>query len=213
MTGREQAGHEAGAHRLRADALRNRRILLDAAAAVLADKGLNVPVSYIAQQAGLGKATVFRRFPTKESLIAAVIEDQLGKLADLGETLASAGDPAGALRENRGLCEAMYASLGDAAIAAILRRLVDTTRTLLAKAQQAGAIRGDVTAEDLLLLQRGIAQTSAPLQAASPGLWRRYLDLAWDGLRPEDAGELSGEAPVFPGSGPAPARRPATQPA
>ncbi|MGD0699277.1 MAG: TetR/AcrR family transcriptional regulator [Trebonia sp.] len=209
---------------MRADALRNRRILLDAAAAVLADKGLNVPVSYIAQQAGLGKATVFRRFPTKESLIAAVIEDQLGKLADLGETLASAGDPAGALRdlltagtrliaENRGLCEAMYASLGDAAIAAILRRLVDTTRTLLAKAQQAGAIRGDVTAEDLLLLQRGIAQTSAPLQAASPGLWRRYLDLAWDGLRPEDAGELSGEAPVFPGSGPAPARRPATQPA
>ena len=99
LTGREQAGHEAGAHRLRADALRNRRILLDAAAAVLADKGLNVPVSYIAQQAGLGKATVFRRFPTKESLIAAVIEDQLGKLADLGETLASAGDPAGALRD------------------------------------------------------------------------------------------------------------------
>lgn len=210
---REQAGHETEAHPLRADALRNRRILLDTAAAVLADKGLNVPVSYIAQEAGLGKATVFRRFPTKESLIAAVIEDQLGELAALGGTLTGDGDPAAALRdlltagtmllaENRGMCEAMYASLGDAQVAAALRRLIGTTRTLLTKAQQAGAIRGDVTPEDLLLLQRGIAQTAAPLHASSPGLWRRYLDLAWDSLRPEGAGKLNGEAPVFP-EGPA----------
>lgn len=207
---REKAGHEAGEHPLRADALRNRRVLLDTAAAVLADKGLNVPVSYIAQEAGLGKATVFRRFPTKESLIAAVIEDQLGELAALGGTLADDRDPAAALRgfftagtmllaENRGMCEAMYASLADAEVAAALRRLVDTTRTLLTKAQQAGTIRGDVTPEDLLLLQRGIAQASAPMHASSPGLWRRYLDLAWDSLRPEGAGKLSGEAPVFPG--------------
>lgn len=199
-------------HVLRADALRNRRVLLDTAATLLAELGVNVPVSHIAREAGLGKATVFRQFATKESLIAAVIEDQLSDLASYVDTLPGSADHFAALRafltasarllsENRGVCEVMSASLadGDEEILAAISRITATLRILLTRCQQDGVVRADVTAEDLLLVLHGIAQSAAPLHFSHPGLWRRYLDLAFDSLRPAGAGELSGEAPVFPG--------------
>jgi len=58
---------------LRSDALRNRRALLDAAAEVLCERGLDVPVTEIAQRAGVGRATLFRNFPSKQDLIAAIV--------------------------------------------------------------------------------------------------------------------------------------------
>jgi AcrR family transcriptional regulator len=194
---------------LRADALRNRRVLLDTAATVLAEQGLDVSVAYIARQAGIGKATAFRRFPTKESLIVAVVEDRLSELVALEGELVAAPDAGAALRdfiaagaalvaENRGVCEVMYGSLGNAEVFAAYGRIVEIMRRLLDRAQRAGAVRDDITAEDLVLLQRGIAQTAAPLRSSDPDLWRRYLDLLWDGLRPGARSPLSGTAPVFP---------------
>ncbi len=196
--------------KLRADAERNRRLLLDTAAQVLADKGLDVPISYIARAAGLGQGTVFRRFPSKESLVLAVVMDQLGALIELGDTLsADEPDPAEALRrflsagiqvvaENRGVCEAVYGSLGAGPeLPAVYRRIVEIMHELVSRAQAAGSVRGDVTAEDLVLLQRGVAQAAAPLRESDPQLWRRYLDLLWDALRPAVADPLYGNAPTF----------------
>jgi AcrR family transcriptional regulator len=195
---------------LRADAERNRRVLLDTAARVLAEKGLDVPISFIAREAGLGQGTVFRRFPTKESLVLAVVMDQLGALVELGDTLAGdEPDPAEALHrflsagiqvvaENRGVCEAVYGSMAAGPdLPAVYRRIVETMDVLLARARSAGAVRADVTAEDLVLLQRGVAQAAAPLRDHDPQLWRRYLDLLWDALSPKAAGPLYGNAPTF----------------
>ena len=76
---------------LRADAERNRRLVLDAAAAVFAERGLEAGVAEIAQRAGVGTATVFRRFPTKQDLIVAVVD---ARICDMGDQLdAGAGRP------------------------------------------------------------------------------------------------------------------------
>lgn len=72
---------------MRADAMRNRRLLLDAAAAEFAEHGMDVSVAQIAVRAGIGKGTVFRHFATKEQLITAIFADQLDDLAAIGEAL------------------------------------------------------------------------------------------------------------------------------
>ena len=202
-------GQEPG-RKLRADAARNRKQLLDTAAVALAEKGLDVPIAYIARQAGLGKGTVFRRFPTKEGLILAVVLDRLGALIAYGEELGDEPDPEAALHrflsagvqlvaENRGVCEAAFGSLGaGSGLPAVYNRIVEIMRDLVTSAQAAGVVRKDVTAEDLVLIQRGIAQMAAPLRQSDPRLWMRYFDLLWDSLRPEAARPLYGEAPVFP---------------
>src|SRR5258708_36935827 len=69
---------------LRADAERNRRLLLDAAAEAFAEHGLDVSVGEIARRAGVGQGTVFRRFPTKEHLIAAVVVDRMHQASARG---------------------------------------------------------------------------------------------------------------------------------
>lgn len=193
---------------LRADAARNRRTLLDAAAVALAREGVEVSVSSIAETAGLGKATVFRRFPTKDDLVAAVVEDRFDQFIAAGERLVDTGAP-GALREfltagaellagNHGLCEALYGLADRDEVRTVIDRVLDITRALLRAAQTRDDVRADVTAEDLLLLMRGIAQTARPLQAARPELWRRYLDLAWEGLEARRAQALSAPPPAFP---------------
>lgn len=86
-------------HRLRADAARNRRSLLDAAREVFAEHGMEASIAEIAQRAGIGKGTVFRHFATKECLAAAIVSDRLDELAAIGRTLLDATDPGAALLE------------------------------------------------------------------------------------------------------------------
>ena len=78
------------ARRPRADAERNRRRLLDAAAELFGERGLDVGVAEIAQRAGVGRATLFRNFPTKEDLIAAIVVDAMSDAAGLGHALLEA---------------------------------------------------------------------------------------------------------------------------
>jgi AcrR family transcriptional regulator len=193
---------------LRADAERNRRRLLDAAAAVFAERGLDASVSEIAARAGVGQGTVFRRFPSKEHLIAAIVSDRLGELIATGEAQLEADDPTDGLRtflrtgaemqaKDRGFFEgAAGVAHSDEGIHAIHAQLIEVTRRLVTRAQEAGAIRKDVTAEDVLLLQGAICQGAAPLDAVDPDLWRRYVDLVFDALRAEAAHPLSHPAPT-----------------
>src|SRR5204862_5972942 len=102
---------------LRADAQRNLQRILEAARDVFAEEGLEASVADVAQRAGVGTATIFRRFPTKDDLVAAMLEQELGTIVARAQAAAEANDPAAAIAEfvsgvvetfieDRCLCEA-----------------------------------------------------------------------------------------------------------
>jgi AcrR family transcriptional regulator len=204
----EMAGEETITRPLRVDAERNLRRLLDAAAQAFAEEGLGVSVAEIARRAGIGKGTVFRRFPTKEHLVAAIVRDRLGEIARLGEELLGAEDAGGALlqfmragtavqAQDRGFLEAAAgAELELEEVLDAKRQLIEVTRELLARAQSQGTVRADVTPNDILLLECACCQASAPLHAAAPELWERYVEIVFDGLRAEAAHPLSQPPPT-----------------
>src|SRR5204863_4917045 len=82
---------------LRADAERNRRRLLDAATEIFCERGLDVGVGEIAQQAGVGRGTLFRNFPSKEHLIVAIVVERMNESVNRGRALLDAADPGQAL--------------------------------------------------------------------------------------------------------------------
>lgn len=199
---------------LRADAERNLRRLLDAARGAFAQRGLGVSVDEIAKRAGVGKGTVFRHFPTKEHLISAILIDRLEEAERIGVALLDHADAGAALRElmyagaelqaqDRGFFESVTkAALADEQLQDAKQRLLSVTAALLGRAQEQGVVRADVTAEDILMLECASVQAAAPFQEQAPELWRRYLDLAFDGLRAGAAHPLSHPAPQ-PGLSPA----------
>ncbi|BCJ29909.1 helix-turn-helix domain-containing protein [Actinocatenispora sera] len=192
----------------RADAARNRQSVLSAASAELAAHGLDVSMARIAARAGVAKGTVFNHFPTKEDLVAEIFADRIGGLVALGAGLRGADDPADALlrfmaagielqANDRSFCEAATSIVRtDTRVRAASARLAETAEELTRRARDAGAIRTDVTGHDVVLLFNAAAQAAAPLGAAVPGLWRRYLYLIFDGLRPESARTLPVAAPT-----------------
>jgi AcrR family transcriptional regulator len=169
----------------RADALRNRERVIAAAAEVFAVKGMDAGVPEIAARAGVGKATVYRSFPSKEHLVAAVARERLEWIAALA-TAALARDDAGqalidvvvAIADQQATDRAVAGSLAadihlpelDAARAtthAALEALVDRGRA-------AGALRADATAEDLRVLFTGVAQVLRANDERDRAVWRRY---------------------------------------
>ncbi len=169
---------------LRADARRNLERVLDAAAEVFAAAGPDASIDEIAKRAGVGHGTVFRRFPTKDDLMFAVIERHVAEMRALAEEAIAAEDPGEAFVDfvhrvaelnmrTPGLHRCVV-HCGDKPGAAELEKLV---ARIVSRAQRAGAVRRDVKPADVQLLVRS-ALTSAP-----PGQWRRYLDVVLDGLR------------------------------
>jgi AcrR family transcriptional regulator len=197
-----------GERRLRVDAERNRRRLLDAAAEAFAAEGLEVSIEEIARRAEVGKGTVFRRFPTKEHLVAAVVSDRIDELVASCEGLLEADEPGVAVHEflsacvraqtrDRGLLEAVGGvALAEPAVRDAHAKLVEIAGELLARAQSAGAVRDDITPVDLVCLMGAVSYAAAPLVAATPEIWRRYVDVVFDGLRPQGAHPLSRKAPT-----------------
>lgn len=174
---------------MRADATRNRKRLMDAAAELFAAQGAEVSVTEIAERAGIGKGTVFRHFATKEDLIAAIVEDLLDDLITAAVARCDATDPAAALREfmtygvdrlagNQALCDVASGSVRHPDVQAAVVRLGDAAQALVDRAR----LRADVTGRDVVLLMTGVHQAAAPLRDTEPDLWRRYLDLLFGGL-------------------------------
>jgi AcrR family transcriptional regulator len=169
---------------LRADARRNLERVLDAATEVFAASGPDASIDEIARLAGVGHGTVFRRFPTKDDLMFAVIERHVAEMRSLAEEALAADDPGEAFFDfvhrvaelnmrTPGLHRCVV-HCGGKPGAAELEKLV---AQIVSRAQRAGGVRNDVKPSDVQLLVRS-ALTSAP-----PGLWRRYLDVVLDGLR------------------------------
>jgi AcrR family transcriptional regulator len=169
---------------LRADAQRNLERVLDAATMVFAASGPDASIDEIARAAGVGHATVFRRFPTKESLMAAVVERRVDELRAYADEALAAVDPGEAFFDfvwkvselqagTRGLSQCFVhcdCAPGKVELEAKVAKIV-------ARAQKAGAVRPDVKPADVPVLVR------AALQSAPPRQWRRYVEVVLDGLR------------------------------
>jgi len=187
---------------LRADAERNRRLVLDAAAEVFAERGLEAGVAEIAQRAGVGNATVFRRFPSKQDLIVAVVEARIGEMREELEAALAQDDTwrgvvmamealARTQSRDRGLFEAIGGSVsGDEHLHARHAELMSLLEQVADRAKAAGRLREDVVATDLPLLAAGAAGSCQVAGRDTPDLWRRYLGIMLDGLRPGAATPL-----------------------
>jgi AcrR family transcriptional regulator len=180
----------ARARALRSDARRNRERVLDIARKAFETDGLGVPIDDIAKRAGLGIGTLYRHFPTKQHLIAAIVDDRMQRLADEAESLARDRDPGHAFLGflDRLADElARKRDLGDAVASVEMRevtmrakdRLKAAFAVLLRRAQRAGAIRMDVEITDVITLIRATLPTPDRSVAAA----HRLLAVVRDGLR------------------------------
>jgi AcrR family transcriptional regulator len=182
---------------LRADARRNRDRLLEVANAAFAEHGLDIGVAEIARRAGVGSATLFRHFATKEDLISALLEQRLDEMDAVVAAASELQDPGEAFRSmmvevvrlqvrDRALVQCMVGveeRTAQPQINAHVERFVSGVQSLLSRAQAARVIRDDVVAEDLLAILSGIAGTPMP-RLGRPELAERYLAIVLDGLRP-----------------------------
>ncbi|WP_327673974.1 TetR/AcrR family transcriptional regulator [Kitasatospora sp. NBC_00458] len=183
-----------GANRpLRADARRNREKILAAAVRMFATQGLDAQMERIAKEAGVGSATLYRNFPTREALVEAVYRDEVARLCEAAPALLAQKPPAEALRAwTRLFLDYVTAKYGmiDAlrSIAATgaspyghSREMIRAALALLMDAcAAAGGIRTDIGPADVAAALEGIALTSAGAEHRQRA--ERLLDLTLDGL-------------------------------
>jgi AcrR family transcriptional regulator len=191
---------------LRSDARRNRAKILAVASELFAEDGADLSIDELARRAGVGHATVFRRFPNKEELVLAMFEDRLADVAEAVEAAAANEDPWEGLvaamtyiaerqARDRGLMEAVGCDVfGSPRLRAARMRVMEPMDGLLRRAQEAGRVRDDLQPIDVFFLITAAGHVS-PCHFDIPDLWRRYLGVILDGMRPEGASELSPDAP------------------
>ena len=181
----------------RADAVRNRERVLEAAKAVFSAGGADASLEAVARRAGVGIGTLYRHFPTREALYEAVYRREVEQLGDLAEQLKNEAKPVDALRRwlhsnvefvatKKGMSAALaLAAHGSAELHSYtFDRLTKSVGALLDRAVAAGEIRSDVSPEDLLRALVGMCYMHD-----QPG-WQstvlRLLDVFVDGLRARD---------------------------
>ncbi|WP_410562474.1 TetR/AcrR family transcriptional regulator [Amycolatopsis sp. cmx-4-61] len=179
----------------RADAARNREQLLAVATRVFVAADGEPSMRAIAREAGVGIATLYRHFPTREALVDAVYRDQVGRLTTGARELLDRLPPAAAMRHwtdlfgdwiatKNGMLDTLLAMIesGEIAHAETRTELLAAITAILDAGAAAGDLRSDVTAEDIAASLIGIFTVAPPPeQAAKAG---RLLNLLMDGLRP-----------------------------
>jgi AcrR family transcriptional regulator len=180
---------------LRADAARNRAQVLEAARQQLSDGDTTLPMNAIARRAGVGVGTVYRHFPTRQSLLETLAQGSFESL--VRETQAAAADPDPAAGLERMLRCALHCQLDDVGLATVLatpdfecpetlqlgEELVRSVSQVLDQARGAGVIRRDVEADDIRRLLTGTYQ--AVRAGTNPALHTEpYLQVLLRGLRP-----------------------------
>jgi AcrR family transcriptional regulator len=178
---------------MRADAQRNRARILDAAERVFADGGPAASTEEVARRAGVAIGTVFRHFPTKADLLAALMKRLLADLTTDAAELAATGDPATALFDfttrlvdrtaaNRTIVDLLAAEGRHVTVAEPLHTLTSTVTQLLVRGQQSGALRADLRSDEVMAL------LTAACQGALTGAWptdlrHRTLEIIYTGMR------------------------------
>lgn len=196
-------GQDRDARPLRRDAVRNQQLIVDAARQVVSEFGTDAGMELIAERAGVGVGTVYRRFPSKEALVDELIRLIHAEHIDAARRALTRGDGTGleeflralgtSLGEHRGYGDRLV-SRAKAAYADQLRALV---AELLAQAQEHGRVRPDITLGDVMTTVwaiRGIITTSG---SAAPHAWQRHLDIQLAGMastsRPSDRPGVSAD--------------------
>jgi AcrR family transcriptional regulator len=183
-----------GTRALRADARRNRDAIIAAAKKLFADEGLDAQMPDVAKAAKVGVGTVYRHFPTKEDLIAALAADRFERLAEQAREGIAADDPWEGLcdfirfsaeiqADDRGLCEVMGSRpevMNASALAVGLDELCDQ---LVKRAQRSGELRKDIEWEDIPMIACGLGRITPAEHGPAVGRWPRLVEIVIDGLR------------------------------
>jgi len=183
--------------KLRSDAARNRARLLDVAYEAFAAEGLAVPIDEIARRAGVGAGTVYRHFPTKEALFQAIVTNRMEQLVEHAHELTDERGPGDALfaflatmvaegAKDQGLVDALAGVGVDFTQVAkgVEKRFMDALGGLLARAQEAGAVRSDVDVRDVKTLLVGCQAMQS--YSGDADVTERLLAIVRDGLTVPD---------------------------
>jgi AcrR family transcriptional regulator len=179
---------------LRADAARNRQAIVEAARAVFAEQGLDAPLDEIAKRAGTGNATLYRRFPQRADLVAAVFADRMAEHVDAVEAGLADDDPwrgfasyiqaVGAMQaRDHGIADLVTMNVSAPKIEELRARAYDGLVRLVARAHDAGVLRADFTDQDVVLLlmaNAGLVERAHGITAEASA---RLIALLLDGLR------------------------------
>lgn len=180
---------------LRRDAERNRKRILDAARALVAEVGLDISHDDIARAAEVGVGTVYRRFPDKQKLIEELFDERVDQIIALVDAARRLDDPwqglyhflAGNLElqaSDQGLKELMLGNSRATELAQrAQRRIGSAVRELVTRAHASGQLRPDVGVEDFPLVQMMVGAVMEDARHIDPELWRRALALVLDGYR------------------------------
>jgi AcrR family transcriptional regulator len=191
MTRPPDQGLARPAEQLRADARQNHARLISAATEAFAEKGADAPLEDIARRAGVGIGTLYRHFPSRLDLQAAVFRTQVRAVCDQGDALLRTDSPGAAfaswaralaayLVTKRGLSRTLIDAVGveSELLTSCWTTMRETTERLLVNAQRAGVIRSDVTAMDVMRLIHGVAVSSEKDRERTDHL----LSITLDGL-------------------------------
>jgi AcrR family transcriptional regulator len=183
---------------LRADAERNRQRLLAAAKELFMTRGLDVTLDDVARHAGVGTGTAYRRFPNKDALVDALMVDRIGELGRIAGECLEDPDPwkglagyferALALQAaDRGLKEVLFSSgRGRERSVQARKAIAPVVTKLVRRAIEAGVVRSDISTSDVPLINFMLNTVVDFGRGVEPDLYRRYLAIVLDGLRPRD---------------------------
>lgn len=186
---------------LRADARRNREAVLAAARELFAEQGVEAQMPDVARAAGVGVGTVYRHFPTKDDLVAALVAQRFERLADKVREGLEMDDPWEGVAElirfaariqadDRALCDVM-GSRGELMYASALAvGLPELTDRLVKRAQRSGKLRRDLTWEDIPMIACGLGPITQVETGPAIGRWPRLVEIILDGLKAPGSGKL-----------------------
>lgn len=189
-------------HALRADAERNRTRVLAAAREVFAEQGVQVPMAEVARRAGVGVATLFRRFPTRDDLITATFADKMTGYAGAIDDALADPDPwhgfctyvervCGMQAEDRGFTDVLTMTFPTAkAFEAERDRAAAGFAELIARAKATGRLRADFVHQDLVVVLMANAGVVAATADAAPEAWRRLVGYLLQAFESGAAGPL-----------------------
>ncbi|MFZ6990471.1 TetR/AcrR family transcriptional regulator [Curtobacterium sp. RRHDQ66] len=182
---------------LRADAARNRELILQTARKCFAERGLSVTLNDIAHEAGVGVGTVYRRFADKDSLIEALLATKFDAMNAAAARAAEEIDPRESLRlylmgvfefraRDRALADAIVrAGKGRPSIVQERDRLETQVAEIIRRAHDAGVVRVGFDYRDLPMLTTMVGAVADATRAHDPNAWRRYAEVLIEGVLPQ----------------------------